>query len=80
MTDTPISYTKEYHRQKSQEFYLKAKENCKYSAYLEKKNNKYKEDPDFKERMRKYNRERYTKKKLEFQTMKSQVEQQAIQV
>lgn len=68
-----VSSTKEYHNQKSKEFYLKTKENGKYKIMLQKKNMKYSNDPDFKERVKQKNKERYHRMKQQRNELINQV-------
>ena len=60
---TNIDEFRAYHRQKSKEFYEKAKGNGKAKEYLKRKKEKYDNDPEYKAKIKAYNKERYHTKK-----------------
>ena len=68
-----VSYTLEYRREKNAIFYQQAKENGTYKKYLSKKNEKYKSDPEFKAKIKQYNKERYQIKKAQMAELQAQL-------
>ena len=60
---------KEYHRRKATEYYHQCKETGKYKLYLQNKNQKYKDDPLFREELKKKNNLRYHQNKMKRQEL-----------